>query len=297
MPDKYSKLFTWRPRLLLGIELFVLVCIYLVSYGGGTYKGLRMQYKLVPTDNMLYNKILHAFDMLYGPVKISILGDIFGIGISLIVVATAFLIAQTLYSGFLVRRKTAERVAIFGALLWVFAALGWITKMPVAFIAVCIILIFIGLNKAYRWLPVLIDNENDNSKSVVQAYLTLMILNGFFWCPGFQFFCSLGIVGMALGDNVAAIYGKAKGKMRFKFLKERKTVEGTVAMFLSCMAVNTLVAVLMIHIPGIQKELFRFLIILFAATLSTLTELFSPKGYDNLLIAPLTAFPIYFYVH
>ena len=277
--------------ILVGL-LTVLLLIFLLAFGEGSYKGWRLRQD--PAQTGLFTGL---FDLVYGPVKYSLLGQIFGFVLSLAAVAITLLVSQTLFSHYQWKRKSAERVALCGPLVWVFVAFNWISKMPVGFVAAMILVIFVALNRSKRWLPVLIDPAQGSSRSVLLAYLSLMILSAFFWWPGYQLFCALGLSGLAVGDNVAAIVGKRRGKRRFSFSKSRKTLEGTAAMFAATLAFNVLIAGLMIHIPGIQKELFRFLIILLAASLSTAAEALSPKGIDNILIGPATAFPLYFYIH
>ena len=279
----------------LAALLLVLISIFIVAFGEGTFKGWRLHHD-IERMGPVSGSIVRGFDLLYGPVKHSILAQIVGFALSLAAVALTFLIAQVLYGSLHWKRKIGERVAILGSLIWVLVAFNWISKMPVAFLAAFGILIFVALNNSNRWLPVLIDPEKNSSRSVILVFLSLMILNAFFWWPGFQLFCALGIAGTAIGDNAAALVG-SRSKIRFRFSRDGKTVKGTAAMFISTLAFNVLIAHLMIHIPGIQKELFRFLIITLAASLSAAAELFSPRGFDNLLIGPITAFPIYFYIH
>lgn len=285
-----------HPRFFLGMTIALIALIFAIAFGESSYKGWRL---LHPTETLGVTVELFArlADFFYISLKYSLAGQIFGFFLSLLSVGAVFFLGHLFFSYFEWKRKNAERFAICGGLVWVFIAFNWISLMPVALTASASILVFLLLNNSNRWMPFLIDPASHNSRKVVLAFLGLMILNGFFWWPGYQLFVALGMCGVCVGDNVAALVGRRKGQRRFRFSKSGKTWEGTAAMFTSTFAFNIIIAVLMIHIPGMQKELFRFLIILLAAVLSTTAEALSPKGMDNILIGLATAFPIYFYIH
>lgn len=294
--SKRTFFITNHARFFLVATLLLILSIFAVAFGEGSYKGWRILHPQCSLG-IAGESIARIADFFYVSLKYSLFGQIFGFGLSLAAVGAVFFLGHLFFTCFNWKRKSAERLAICGAMVWVFIAFNWISLMPVGLCASGAILLFIGLNNSRQWFPYLTDPKANNSRNVVLAFLGLMILNGFFWWPGYQLFVALGMSGVCIGDNVAAIVGKRNGRRRFRFSESGKTWEGTVAMFASVFLFNILIAVLMIHIPGMQKELFRFFIIFLAAALSTATEALSPKGMDNILIGLVTAFPIYFYIH
>jgi len=285
-----------KKHLILMILLLLLGIIFLVSFGEPYYTNWREKQVLTKTSALI-RALVKGPDLLYGPVKHSIYSEVFGFALSLFSVGVTFAISQVLHSSYKWGKNNAQRVALCGALVWVFISFNWISKMPVGFIAAAVILLFLGANKSKKWFPALVDDPEKNTSGLLLGYTSLFILNGFFWWPGYQLFVALGISGLVVGDNLAAIFGRKRGKHKIRFTKGKKTIEGVAVMFAATFLFNIIIAYLMIHIPGMHKFLFRFSIIFLAATVSTVAELFSPKGWDNLIIGPATAFPLYFYIH
>ena len=285
-----------KRNILLASLLFSLFLIFLISFGEPYFTSWREKQDVAHWEHWA-RLLLRIPDMLYGPIKHSIYGEIFGFVHSLLSVGITFLIAQLLFDRYKWKKKNAERVALGGAMAWVFTAFNWISIMPIGLIAAASILVFLGINNSKKWLPVLVNSSQTRTHGLVLGYTSLLIVNGFFWWPGYQLFVALGISGLVIGDNFAAIAGNAAKKHRLRFSDSRKSIEGVAAMFITTFIFNILIAYLMIQIPGMQKFFFRLSIITLATVLSTAAELFSPKGFDNLIIGPVTAIPLYFYIH
>lgn len=98
---------------------------------------------------------------------------------------------------------------------------------------------------------------------------------------------ALGILIMGYGDGFAAIVGTSFGKHRFKIFGNHKSIEGSLTMFLFSFIVS--IIILYIFNP-VSILFFSFTL----ALLSTILELFSPIGLDNLTV-PLGS-AMFFYI-
>lgn len=133
--------------------------------------------------------------------------------------------------------------------------------------------------------------ERDGSKGdlgTVYYALSLLILSFVtFKNKDLAYIGALGILIMGYGDGFAAIIGTNFGKHKFKILNSNKSMEGSLTMFIISFLVS--IIILNIYLPS-NILIFSFIL----ASLSTLLELFSPLGLDNLTV-PLGS-SIFFYI-
>ena len=88
---------------------------------------------------------------------------------------------------------------------------------------------------------------------------------------------ALGILTMGYGDGLAAVIGSKFGKMKLPFINGKKTILGTMAMFIVTFIVIS--GILAVYRP--EQSL---LIALFLAFVGTILELMTPNGLDNLTL-------------
>ncbi len=133
--------------------------------------------------------------------------------------------------------------------------------------------------------------ERDGSKKdlgTVYYAISLLVLSIItFKNKEFAYIGALGILIMGYGDGFAAIIGTKYGKHKFKIFGNDKTIEGSLAMFLCSFLVS--IVILYIFNP-VNVLLFSFIL----AFVSTVLELLSPLGLDNLTV-PLGS-AIFFYM-
>jgi phytol kinase len=98
---------------------------------------------------------------------------------------------------------------------------------------------------------------------------------------------ALGILIMGYGDGFAAVFGKRFPKYSFRILNNTKTAVGTAAMFIFSFVVA--VSILSIYNP---HSIFLFSILI--AVISTILEVLSPWGLDNLTVPLLT--PVFYVI-
>lgn len=95
---------------------------------------------------------------------------------------------------------------------------------------------------------------------------------------------SMGIVAMSYGDGFASLVGTKYGKRKYTIFGASKSLEGSLAMFVSTLAMFLAISLYY------SREVTYSLVLL--ALVATIVEAITPKGLDNLsvslLIAPLS---------
>ncbi len=102
---------------------------------------------------------------------------------------------------------------------------------------------------------------------------------------------ALGIICMSYGDGIASLIGKKFGKHRLNFALDKKSLEGSVAMFFSSLG---MISVALFYLGGLPENL---LVLPIVVLIATLVEIFSIKGVDNLLVALVSSISYYILVY
>lgn len=99
----------------------------------------------------------------------------------------------------------------------------------------------------------------------------------------------IGLLALSYGDGVAALAGKKLNFRPFFIWGNKKTLSGSIAMFLVTFATVGIY----LYITKLQISIYRTIIASFAiALISTVVELITPFGIDNIMI-PISAVTIY----
>ena len=120
--------------------------------------------------------------------------------------------------------------------------------------------------------------------------LSVLLLAVFFWDKPISFFISILVLTFA--DPIAAAIGK-RSHTYFYPWNDKKSIEGTVAMFCASLIIILLTTDIMARLYGAKFYLPLFVLFalaLFTATCATLAELISYRGSDNLTIPLITFF-------
>jgi phytol kinase len=87
---------------------------------------------------------------------------------------------------------------------------------------------------------------------------------------------AVGIAAMSYGDGMAALIGERFGKRKFNISGDKKSLEGSLAMFLVLIITLGIVLAYYNALPP------NYLIIVAVALVATVFEAITPKGLDNL---------------
>lgn len=98
----------------------------------------------------------------------------------------------------------------------------------------------------------------------------------------------VGILAMSYGDGFASIVGVKFGKHPYKVFHDRKSLEGSVVMFL--VTVPLLVVDLIFYSVAITSHL--IIVVALVSLIATVAESLTPRGLDNLTV-PLLASAAY----
>jgi len=101
----------------------------------------------------------------------------------------------------------------------------------------------------------------------------------------------VGILAMSYGDGFASIIGIKFGKHAYQVFHDKKSIEGSVAMFL--VTVPVLVIDFLFYSVPITSYL--LIVLAFVSLLATVVEVLTPRGLDNLTV-PMLASTVCWYL-
>lgn len=120
------------------------------------------------------------------------------------------------------------------------------------------------------------------------SVLFLMI----FWLPDQKLILIVSILVMSVSDALAAIFGNYFGKKHFVFIRDRKSIIGSTAMFVSA------AIIVFISLQGLNLPIHKILITTIAVgIIATVAELLSSNGSDNLTVPAFTSLFFYAFIN
>lgn len=169
---------------------------------------------------------------------------------------------------------------------WIIATL-YIHDFYLALSVPLVFIVFNALNIKFNWIPCINSKLRYGNWGTVYYALTVALLTWLtFSNPDLQVIGGVGILAMGYGDGFAAILGQRFGKHTFTIFKGTKSLEGSLAMFM------TTLIVLILYIYNVST-LPSLLCLISLAFVATLVEAISPFGLDNIFV-PLITSLLYF---
>jgi dolichol kinase len=101
---------------------------------------------------------------------------------------------------------------------------------------------------------------------------------------------AIGILAMSYGDGFASLIGSKYGKKKYDVYGDKKSYIGSISMFI--FSIILFIVALIFYDLGINLEVFFILIII--SLVSTIAEMITPRGLDNLSVPFIAS--IYFYI-
>jgi phytol kinase len=105
---------------------------------------------------------------------------------------------------------------------------------------------------------------------------------------------ALAIAPMVYGDGFASLIGEKYGKHKFFITKDLKSIEGSLAMFITTFLTSSFIWFFYAFLNYPIGE-FNIFIILIISAIATVVEAITPKGLDNISVSSITAI-LYFLV-
>jgi len=164
--------------------------------------------------------------------------------------------------------------------------LAWWLNIPASVGITASILASLFTLLSYRF-PLLPGINSVGRKSLGTFFYSLSIgvLIAWFWYLNQPLYAVLGILIMAWGDGLAALFGRRFGKHKYKVLGGQKSIEGSLIMTL----VSFIVSILILQI--VQGNTWEtWLVSIVVAIVATGLEAISFLGIDNLTVPLGTAF-------
>jgi len=149
-----------------------------------------------------------------------------------------------------------------------------------------IISLIVLLNYAYKLFPTIEDVERKSYGTIFYC-LSLFILIWLFWNKD-PYALIAGFFIMTFGDGLAGLIGKSFNSKSWIFFKQKKSLFGTMTMFLT-----SLIVVCSIGYTQQNSFTFNYFTIAFVATL---LEQFSVLGVDNLIVPISSALLFNFFI-
>ena len=136
-------------------------------------------------------------------------------------------------------------------------------------------------------LPMLND-VGRKTYGVFYYALSITVLVGLLWDHHPQY-AVIGVMVMSWGDGMAALIGKRFGKHTFIYMGNKRSLEGSLAMF-----VTSLIVMLGIFASGHSLSARDVGVAIPVAAIAAMLEAFSPGGTDNLSVPLASASLSYF---
>ena len=101
---------------------------------------------------------------------------------------------------------------------------------------------------------------------------------------------AIGILAMSYGDGFASLIGSKYGKNKYKIYSNQKSYIGSISMFIF----SIIVFIIALFFYEININLNIIFILIITAFSSTIAEMLTPKGLDNLSVPFIAS--LYFYI-
>lgn len=127
--------------------------------------------------------------------------------------------------------------------------------------------------------------KGEVKRSIALAFFTYILITSVVWGifgEDYKYIVLASILSWGIGDALAALVGQGKNTtvIKHKFIKCRKTVEGSLAMFIS----SLIIIFFIVYLSGVGHVFYVVIASLLASLLATATEIFSKEGDDTLWV-------------
>lgn len=219
------------------------------------------------------------------------MNNFWGIAVSIVFVLVVIGISEFLGKKQILSNEGTRKFVHIGVANWWFIAMYFFDNKFYAAIVPAIFVIVNYISYKQQIFKSMERNSEQNSLGTVYYAISLLILSLITFSEGYS--STIGLVGimvMGYGDGLAAVIGQAYGKHKYTVLGATKSMEGTLAMFLS----SFIVTLLILHFGSIPNV---FLLAFVIAIIATIIESLSFAGLDNLTVPLLTSLIYYLLVY
>jgi phytol kinase len=161
--------------------------------------------------------------------------------------------------------------------------LAWWLHLPL-WLCTSFSVIFSGIAYLSYHIPIfpMLNSVGRKTHGVFYYALSIACLVTYFWSIDLPQYAAIGVLVMTWGDGIAALVGQRWGKHSYEIVGNKKTLEGSFAMFVASYLVT--LAILIMATPGFAIAQIIWFIPLPVAFVATGLEAVSPGGTDNLTV-------------
>lgn len=211
------------------------------------------------------------------------MANILGILVSVVFVFVTIGISGVLAKKNIMSNEGTRKFIHIGVANWWFIAMYFFDKWQFAILVPALFVVVNYISYKKQVFSSMERSNENNSPGTVYYAISLLILSFLTFREGSNPVIGLmGILVMGYGDGLAAVIGQTYGRYKFQVLGASKSLEGSLAMFIS----SFIVAIPILYFSSAPSILLYAIIISLAATA---IELFSIKGLDNLTVPLLTS--------
>lgn len=160
----------------------------------------------------------------------------------------------------------------------------WYTAVITMALLMIFAVIGLGILERYPFYASLLAERKhkESKRSIALAFITYILITSVIWGifgEGYKYIVLAAILSWGIGDALAALIGQRETtkKIKHKFVKSKKTFEGTLAMFISAYFVIFFV----LYFVGKKDVIYSGLVSLLVALIGTITEALSSEGTDT----------------
>lgn len=213
-----------------------------------------------------------------------------GVGIIAILFRYGFKIKGEWY------RKALHFFFMGSIFFWLYVFTYWYTSVIVLIIFLIFALIGLTILEKYSFYHDLLAErfKGEVKRSLTIAFLVFIASISIFWGiygETHKYIVLAGVLAWGIGDALAALVGKKENNkvIEHKLVKNKKTVEGSIAMFIG----STLVIFLVLLLVGQKHWLYSLIVSLISGIVGTFVELYTKDGWDTLTLPPVIMAIIY----
>jgi phytol kinase len=163
----------------------------------------------------------------------------------------------------------------------------WWTSLISLALFMSVALVGLTIIEKYSFYPELLAERKPGEikRSISIAFIVFMTIIGVVWGilgKEYKYIIIASVLAWGIGDALAALVGKREKTkvITNKLVKSTKTIEGSVAMFVS----SAIVIFLVIYFMGNNPIWYSIIISLVAGVVATLTEMWTKEGWDTLSV-------------
>lgn len=222
--------------------------------------------------------------------------SIIGMGLSISFVFIVIIISEILKRTVNLGIEATRKFIHIGVSHWWIIAMIFIPDIKYAAVPPILFIILNYISYKRSLFGSMERKEGTSDLGTVYFPIALLVLVSLTWDGGLlreeaKYLGAIGILIMGYGDGFAGLIGKKLGKSKFGFLGNKKTIEGSLTMFVFSFIVTFTI---MILVNGLSTM--NIYITLIVATLATFIEALTPLGLDNLTVPVISTLVAYYLI-